>query len=106
MVSVKVRLPKEIRRGDLVEVRALVSHPMESGQRKDAQGNPIPRKILNKFICTYNGREVIRMDLAPAIAANPYFSFFVRATESGSLELTYIDDDGSTISEKVPFKVV
>ncbi len=106
MASVKVRLPKEIRRGDLVEVRALVSHPMESGQRKDAQGNPIPRKILNKFICTYNGREVIRMDLAPAIAANPYLSFFVRATESGSLELTYIDDDGSTISEKVPFKVV
>ncbi len=88
---------KEAKKGDLVEVKALVAHIMESGQRKDASGAVIPRKILNKFTCTVNGKEVFSADFEPAVAANPYIQFKFRAQESGAVVLTWTDDDGSKI---------
>ena len=88
---------KEAKKGELVEVKALVQHVMETGQRKDASGNTIPRKILNKFTCTVNGKDVFSADFEPAIAANPYIQFKFKATESGPVVLTWVDDDGSTI---------
>ncbi len=99
----RVRLPPSIKKGDLVEVKTLVAHPMETGQRKDAEGRVIPRKILNTFVCAYNGREAFRAELWPAVAANPYIAFFITADESGTLKLTWADDDGSTIehTEKI-----
>src|SRR3954471_17995047 len=87
---------KEAKKGDLVEVKALVAHIMESGQRKDAQGATIPRKILNKFTCTVNGKEVFAADFEPAVAANPYIQFKFKADEAGPVVLTWTDDDGST----------
>ena len=100
MADVKPRIKldkKEAKKGDLVEVKALVSHIMESGQRKDNAGNTVPRKILNKFTCTVNGKEVFSADFEPAVAANPYIQFKFRAVESGPVVLTWIDDDGSKI---------
>ena len=100
MADVKPRLKldkKQAKAGELIEVKALVSHVMESGQRKDNAGNPIPRKILNKFICTVAGKQVFSADFEPAISANPYIQFKFRAQESGPVVLTWIDDDGSTI---------
>jgi len=88
---------KEAKKGELVEVKALVQHVMETGQRKDANGNTIPRKILNKFTCTVNGKEVFSADFEPAIAANPYIQFKFKATESGPVVLTWVDDDGSKV---------
>ena len=99
MSTARIRLPQTVKKDEVFEVKTLVNHAMESGQRRDSAGKPIPRKILNKFSCTYNGNEVIRMDLAPAIAANPYITFFVKATESGTLELMWTDDDGTVIKE-------
>lgn len=99
-MSVKPRIKldkKEAKKGDLVEVKALVSHVMESGQRKDSAGKTIPRKILNKFVCTVNGKEVFSADFEPAISANPYIQFKFKAQESGPVVLTWIDDDGSKI---------
>lgn len=99
-MSVKPRIKldkKEAKKGDLVEVKALVSHVMESGQRRDSAGKPIPRKILNKFVCTVNGKEVFSADFEPAISANPYIQFKFKAQESGSVVLTWVDDDGSKI---------
>jgi sulfur-oxidizing protein SoxZ len=99
-VTVKPRIKldkKEARKGDIIEVKALVNHMMESGQRKDDQGKTIPRKILNKFTCTVNGKEVFSADFAPAIAENPFIQFRFRAMESGQVVLTWIDDDGSKI---------
>jgi sulfur-oxidizing protein SoxZ len=96
--DVKIRLDKpEARAGDIVEVKALVSHPMETGLRAGADGNLVPRKILNKFVCTVNGTEVFSADLEPAIAENPYLRFKFKATESGPVVLTWTDDDGSSI---------
>ena len=99
-MSVKPRIKldkKQAKKGELVEVKALVSHVMETGQRRDSQGNVIPRKILNKFTCTVNGKLVFAADFEPAISANPYIQFKFRATESGPVVLTCIDDDGSQI---------
>jgi sulfur-oxidizing protein SoxZ len=99
-MSVKPRIKldkKQAKQGELVEVKALVSHVMETGQRKDAQGNVIPRKILNKFTCTVNGKQVFAADFEPAVSANPYIQFKFKATESGPVVLTWTDDDGSTI---------
>jgi len=100
MVDVKPRIKldkKQAKRGDVVEVKALVSHVMETGLRKDENGNPIARKILNKFLCTVNGREVFSADFEPAISANPYIQFKFRAEESGPVVLTWTDDDGTEI---------
>ncbi|MCC6889193.1 MAG: thiosulfate oxidation carrier complex protein SoxZ [Hyphomicrobiales bacterium] len=97
-VRPRIRLDrKQAKKGDLIEVKALVSHVMESGQRKDASGKVVPRKILNKFVCTVNGKEVFSADFEPAISANPYIQFKFRARESGKVVLTWIDDDGSKI---------
>ncbi len=78
---------------------------MESGQRKDADGKPIPRQILNKLVCTFNGQPVMEAKMHPAIAANPYMAFFARVEESGTFEFTWTDDDGSTVTEKAEIKV-
>jgi sulfur-oxidizing protein SoxZ len=97
---------KEAKQGDIVEVKALVSHIMETGQRKGADGKVIPRKILNKFTCTVNGKEVFSADFEPAVSANPYIQFKFKATESGPVVLTWIDDDGSKIVGEDSIKVI
>lgn len=94
----RIKLDKtEVRKGDIVDVRALVSHVMESGFRKDGAGALIRRMIINKFTCTVNGKQVFAADLEPAISANPYLQFKFRATESGPVVLTWIDDNGEKI---------
>jgi sulfur-oxidizing protein SoxZ len=109
MADVKPRIrldKKEAKKGDLVEVKALVSHIMETGQRKDNAGNTIPRKILNKFTCTVNGKQVFAADFEPAISANPFIQFTFRAQESGPVVLTWVDDDGSKIVGEDSIKVI
>jgi len=93
----KIRVPKTAKKGDVVEIKTLLPHIMESGQRRDSSGNTIPRKILNRFTCTVNGKEVFSADFEPAISANPYIQFKFKAQESGPVVLTWIDDDGSKI---------
>ena len=100
MADVKPRIKldkKQAKKGELVEVKALVQHIMETGQRRDANGNIVPRKILNKFVCTVNGKQVFAADFEPAVSANPYIQFKFKADESGDVVLTWTDDDGSTI---------
>ena len=101
----RVKVPKSASKGEIIEIKSLISHAMESGQRKDKEGKPIPRKIINKFIVTFNGKEFFSADWAPAVAANPYMAFHMRASESGTMEFTWIDDDGSKYTEKKDLKV-
>jgi sulfur-oxidizing protein SoxZ len=94
----RIRLDRrEAKKGDLVEVRALVAHLMETGLRRDPAGAVIPRKIINRVTCTVAGAEVFAAEFEPAIAANPYIQFKFRAEESGPVVLTWVDDDGSRI---------
>jgi len=94
-VKPRIRVPSSAKKGEMVEVKTLISHVMESGQRRDGAGKPIPRKIINNFTCSYNGKAVFTAKLEPAISANPYISFFFRADQSGKLEFAWKDDDGS-----------
>lgn len=96
----KVRLPKSVAAGEVIEIKTLISHEMESGQRKDKDGNVIPRKIINKFEAKLDGQTVFSTTLHPAISANPYISFFLKAEKSGELELVWTDDDGTTYTDK------
>ena len=91
----RIKAPERARPGEIVEIKTLVSHPMESGQRKDVAGQLVPRRILKAFSCTFNGTPVFNATLEPAISANPYLAFFMRATESGRLDFVWTDDDGT-----------
>ena len=105
MARTLVNVPKQVKKGEPFEVKILISHPMESGQRRDATGQIIPRDIIHSFVCTYNGEEVLRADLFPAIAANPFLSFFVKAEASGTLVMSWTDDHGTTDGESVAIEV-
>jgi sulfur-oxidizing protein SoxZ len=92
----RVQVPSVAANGEIFQVKALISHQMETGLRRDPQGEVIPRKIINKFACRYNGTLVFGVDLHEAMAANPYLEFYLRATESGRLEFIWEEDGGHT----------
>ena len=91
----RVQLPGSVTKGEVFQVKALISHQMETGLRRDSSGSVIPRKIINKFVCRYNGVDVFVADLHEAVAANPYLEFYLRATESGRLEFVWQEDGGA-----------
>lgn len=97
--------PKSARRGDVVEVRALIAHPMETGLRSDGEGRTVPRNIITRIECHHDGELVFAADLGTAIAANPLFSFFVVATSSGPLSVRWSGDQGFEHSESVMLTV-
>ncbi len=94
----RIRLPKEAKKGEIIQIKALVSHVMETGLRRDLDNKLIPRKIINAFACTFNGKPVFSCELEPAIAANPYLQFSARVEESGTFRFSWTDDDGTTIT--------
>ena len=94
MASALINVPAKAKRGEIIEIRTLMSHIMETGFRRTAAGDIIPRDIITSFTCRYNGTEIFRADLFPAIAANPYLSFFTVARESGKFEFEWIGDNG------------
>ena len=91
----RVRMPATAKAGEVIEVKTLISHEMESGQRKDASGQVVPRKIIKEFSVSFNGKQVMKADWGSAVSANPYQSFFVRVPETGTFEFSWLDDDGS-----------
>lgn len=101
----RVKVPKTAKKGDVIEIKTLIAHKMESGQRKDKKGAVIPRQIINKFEAKYNGEVVFSADWHPAISANPYMAFHTVATESGTLEFTWTDDDGSVYTKTAKITV-
>ncbi len=105
MAKSRIKVPKSARKGEVVQIKTLISHRMESGQRKDKEGKLVPRWIINQLVCTYNGEEVFRADLHPAVAANPFVSFHTVATESGTLEFTWRDDDGTVYTNSATIEV-
>ncbi len=105
MVRVLINVPKQVKRGEPFEVKLLISHPMESGQRRDATGQRIPRDIINIVVCTLGDEEVLRAEFFPAIAANPFLAFSAVAKESGSLVIRFTDDHGTSQVESVAITV-
>jgi sulfur-oxidizing protein SoxZ len=99
MARVLINIPPRARRGEIIEIKTLIAHPMETGYRRDRTGRVIPRDIIKLFVCTYNGEEIFRADLFPAIAANPFVTFFTTAAESGEFVFSWTDDRGETQTE-------
>ncbi|MDX1610006.1 MAG: thiosulfate oxidation carrier complex protein SoxZ [Halofilum sp. (in: g-proteobacteria)] len=105
MSKARVRVPKSVKKGEVFEVKTLISHKMETGQRKDDEGNTIPRMIIHDFKATFNGEVVFSADWHPAISANPYMAFYMKAQESGELVLSWTDDNGDTVTKTVEVNV-
>jgi len=101
----RVKLPDAAKAGDLIEVKTLISHVMETGQRKDADGKVIPRNIINSFSATFAGNEVFKADLHPGVSANPYLSFFMKVPGPGEFEFTWVEDGGNKVVEKIKLNV-
>jgi len=93
-MTARIRIPKDAKRGEVIRVRLLVQHPMETGYRHDEVGHAIKRNVIREISCRYNGAEVFRAEMSPGIAANPFLEFPIVAAESGELEFTWVDDDG------------
>jgi sulfur-oxidizing protein SoxZ len=91
----RIKLPSTAKKGEVIEIKTLIAHVMETGLRKDQEGKVIPRKIINKFTAEFNGKPVFSVDIEPAVAANPYMQFTAKVEESGTFKFTWTDDDGT-----------
>ena len=105
MARAIIRMPAQAKRGEIIEIRTLASHPMETGFRRTERGVLIPRDIITRFVCTYNGVEVFSAELHPAMAANPLISFTTVATESGTLEFKWSGDNGYSATQSAAITV-
>ncbi len=101
----RIRLPERVKVGEVIEIKTLISHLMESGQRREADGKVIPRFIINTFSATFAGAELFKADLKPGISANPYIAFHMRVPGPGEFEFTWIDDNGAKLVEKQKLNV-
>ncbi len=105
MGTTRIKLPDSIKSGDLIEVKALIQHVMETGNRKDPEGKPIPRSIIHTFKVTFEGQPVFGADWGSGISANPFVAFHFKVPGPGTLEFTWIDDAGVTVVEKTPLLI-
>ena len=99
-IKPRVRLPAAAKKGEMVEIKTLISHEMETGQRKDSAGKVVPRKIINKVTAAFGDKVFFEADWYPSVSANPYQSFFFKAQESGEFTFSWKDDDGSVYTTK------
>lgn len=105
-IKPRVKVPKKLKQGDIFEVKTLVTHPMETGLRKDKKtGLTIPREIISEFSATYNGKEVMKAIWHPAMSANPYSAFYLVAEKSGPMVLTWTDDNKEIYTKEVIINV-
>ena len=99
VAQTRIVMPATAKKGQVIEIKTLIQHPMETGHRRDNEGRPIKRDIVHRFTVNYNGVEVFRSDLFPGVAANPYFAFSTVATETGELVFQWTDDQGVATRE-------
>src|SRR5437016_3491904 len=100
-----INVPPQAKKGEIITIKTLISHDMETGYRHDNVGKPVPRDIITQFVCTYNGAEIFRAELFPAIAANPFISFSTVATESGTITFKWTGDNGFSATESATITV-
>lgn len=100
-----INVPARAKRGQVIEIKTLISHAMESGFRHSSIGVLLPRDIITEFVCTYDGEEIFRADLFPAISANPFVTFHTVATKSGTLTFTWTGDNGFSVTEQASITV-
>lgn len=105
-MAARVQVPKQARRGEVIEIRIVIQHVMETGYRLDNFGRAIPKNVINNLVARYNGVEIFRAEMGSGIAANPYLQFCARAEASGEIEFSWVDDAGERGSERASITVV
>lgn len=105
MTRALVNVPKTAKRGEIIDIRAMVAHVMETGYREGLNGVAIPRNIIKRFVCKYAGEEIFSAEFFPAIAANPFLTFTTVATASGTITFEWTDDKGETQSASAEIAV-
>ena len=105
-VKPRVKVPKSVTAGESIVIKTLIKHKMESGQRKDKNGNKIPRSIINRFVCDFNGQNVIDVAMEPAISTNPFIQLEAVVPEAGEYKFTWYDDDGSIYEKTKKIAVI
>lgn len=99
-IKPRVKLPKKAEAGEVITIKTLIKHRMESGHRRDQDGNVVPRSIINRFTADFNGENVVDVQLEPSISTNPYFQFDSVVPEAGEFHFKWFDDDGSVYELK------
>ena len=105
MARTLINVPQKAKRGEVIAIKTLISHIMETGFRHSTTGQAIPRDIITTLVATYNGAEIFRAELSPAIAANPFLTFYTVATESGTIAFRWTGDNGYDVSEQATITV-
>ena len=105
MARALINVPAKAKKGQVIAIKTLISHEMDTGFRTNNVGKLIPRDIITQFVCLYNGVEVYRAELHPAIAANPFISFCTVATESGTITFKWTGDNEFSATETVNITV-
>ena len=105
-VNPRIKLPESAKAGEIIEVKTLVTHVMETGNRHDKEGDIIPRSIIHTFVATFAGQEIFRANFGPGIAANPFLAFSMRVTGPGELQVTWSEDGGVITTERATLNVV
>ncbi|MBY0297257.1 MAG: thiosulfate oxidation carrier complex protein SoxZ [Methylobacterium sp.] len=105
MARTLINLPKTAKAGAVIEIKTLISHPMETGYRPGPEGRLVPRDIITEFVCRFEGEEVFRAELFPATSANPYLTFTTRAERSGTFTFTWTGDNGFSQTESAALTV-
>ena len=105
MARTLINAPSTAKRGEVIEIRATLGHPMETGFRPGDDGKILPRNLIKRFSCRYNGELVFSAELFSAVAANPYLAFHTIALESGTLALTWEGDNAFIQTENVTLTV-
>jgi sulfur-oxidizing protein SoxZ len=98
LAPARVSMPSEAKKGDVIEIKALIRHLMETGYRVDSVGRPIPRHIIKRFSARYSGEEVFAMEMTQGVAANPFIAFTIRVDQPGDLVFTWEDENGEVIT--------
>lgn len=101
----RLRVPESAGPGDIVEVRLLIQHDMETGFRRDMQGRAVPMNVITEVRARYGEADVFRAELGSGISANPYLSFSIRAVKSGEIQVEWIDTAGVRGSVSAVLKV-
>ena len=102
----RVQVPQEAKRGEAIEIRIAIQHPMETGFRFDLMGRAIPKNVINLLVARYNGAEIFRAELGSGVAANPSLQFYTVAEASGEIEFSWVDDAGVSGAERASISVV
>ena len=105
MSVIRISCPETAKRGEVIELKAMIQHKMESGHRRDSHGRAIPQDIIKFFECTYNRETIFKSELFPGVSANPFFTFHTRATESGELMFRWTDQHGNTFEQSATLTI-